>query len=77
MTIIPFMVAGIYIFNLVKEIMFNAYPGVIPGAVSAIMLICLFSYYWSGILSKTDIRHLTNTDILSAGKHFNLLSVRK
>jgi hypothetical protein len=70
---IPLVVATVSIFGLIREIVFNAYPAAIPGAVLGITLISLLSYYWFKILRESQ-----NQPVILAGqvvirKRFNLL----
>jgi len=51
LAIIPFATASMIILNVLKKCTYNAYPGAILGAILAIMLIGLFSYYWHRKLS--------------------------
>jgi hypothetical protein len=70
-------VATVSIFGLIRELVFNAYPAAIPGAVLGITLISLLSYYWFRTLRESQ-----NQPVILAGqvvirKRFNLLSVRE
>jgi hypothetical protein len=58
---------------LIRELVFNAYAAVIPGAVLGITLTGFLSYYWFRILRESQNQPVILADSTVIRKRFNLL----
>jgi hypothetical protein len=52
LSILPYAVAGIVIARIFGQMLYAAFPGVVPGGIAAILMVSAFSYYWQRSLEK-------------------------
>ncbi|MFH1762392.1 MAG: hypothetical protein ABIA63_14940, partial [bacterium] len=56
LSVIPCAAGSFLILDQIKQVIFNAYPAVIPGVVITIIIIMILSFYWAKAVKGKNIR---------------------